>query len=139
MRSAADPEDGIMLIGHVSDERHAAIADVLVELRHGRAVSLVRSLPSGAIHAEVPEGPCTAILQRAGFGSKTVDFEVRAGAPYLFRLLSDAPLGYAWPKWVRGGEAAEFRLHAAEAVWMELWRYGIEKTKVRPEFAAAAV
>lgn len=120
-----------MLIGYVSDERHAAIAEVNVELRTGNGVVSARSLPSGAIHADVPEGPCTAILQRTGFGAKTVAIDVRADRPHLFRLLSDTPLGYAWPKWVRAGEAAEFRLHAPEAVWVELWRYGIEKIKVR--------
>ena len=29
---------------------------------------------------------------------------VEPGQPYHFRLLTDALLGYAWPKWVRGGE-----------------------------------
>lgn len=120
-----------MLIGYVSDERHAAIADVAIELRGAQGVATARSLPSGAIHAEVPDGPCTVILQKTGFGAKTVAVTLRADRPHLFRLLSDTPLGYAWPKWVRAGESAEFRLHAPDAVWMELWRYGIDKVKVR--------
>ena len=34
--------------------------------------------------------------------------------PFQFRLLSDCLLGYIWPKWVRSGEIAEFRVHAVE-------------------------
>jgi hypothetical protein len=41
--------------------------------------------------------------------------------------LSDRLLGYAWPKWVRAGERAEFRVHSTEAYKIDLWRYGLEK------------
>ena len=40
-----------MLLGYVSDERHMAIADALVEVeRNGESVAVVRSSPRCAIH-----------------------------------------------------------------------------------------
>src|SRR5262249_43973540 len=51
--------------------------------------------------------------------------------PYHFRLLSDCLLGYAWPKCVRAGEEAEFRVHSVEPYKLELYRYGWEKEFVR--------
>src|SRR5262249_38321854 len=38
---------------------------------------------------------------------------------------------YAWPKCVRSGESAEFRVHSVEPYKLELWRYGWEKEFVR--------
>ena len=47
-------------------------------------------------------------------------------------MLKDDLLGYAWPKWVRAGEASEFRVHSDAAYKLELWRYGWKKELVRP-------
>src|SRR5207253_5198004 len=99
-----------MLIGYVSDESYAALADVSVELRaangHG---SVTRSTASGAIVAEVAPGPHEVCLARPGFGAKRVDATLGT-EPVHFRLLSDRLVGYAWPKWCRGGEPVEFRV-----------------------------
>jgi hypothetical protein len=37
-----------------------------------------------------------------------------------------------WPKCVKAGEKAEFRVHAVEAYKLKLWRYGWDKELVRP-------
>ena len=50
---------------------------------------------------------------------------------FQFRLLPDRVLGYMWPKWVRGGEKAEYRVHSVEQYQITLWRYGWEKEYVR--------
>jgi len=36
-----------------------------------------------------------------------------------------------WPKWVRGGEKAEYRVHACEQYQITLWRYGWKKEFIR--------
>jgi hypothetical protein len=119
-----------MLIGHVSDEQDVALADVAVELaRDGVLAAVTRSTASGAIHADVPPGSYRVTLARDGFGSKHVGVET--GTPRRFRLLRDGLLGFAWPKWTRGGETCELRLHAVEEVRAELWRYGLRKEWVR--------
>lgn len=121
-----------MLVGYVSDESYAALCDVVVELRSvdGSPV-VVRSAPSGAVHADVEPGRYEAILSRAGFGSKRVTIEISNSRPHAFRLLSDRLLGYAWPKWCRAGAAVEFRVHAVEPYKLGLWRYGYEREFVR--------
>jgi len=126
-----------MLIGYVSDERYVALPDVQLEFE-GRGVSVEsRSRASGAVHADIPAGEYTVTLAKEGYGSKRVKISVGQGSspphePYHFRLLSDGLLGYAWPKWVRSGEKAEFRVHAVEQYKLSLWRYGYEKELVRP-------
>jgi hypothetical protein len=121
-----------MLLGFVSDERYVALAGVEVELlgRHGSLAT--RSRASGAIHADVELGPCEAILAKDGYGSKRVTFEARPDRPHQFRLLADGLLGYAWPKWLKSGEASEFRVHSDAAYKLDLWRYGWKKELVRP-------
>src|SRR5262245_21729226 len=115
-----------MLAGYVSDEYYAALADVQLEFRgaDGRRVA-VRSAASGAVDAELAPGPYEVCLARQGFGCKRVRVEV-GDRPLHFRLLSDRPLGYAWPKWCRGGDPVEFRVHAVEQYKLGLWRYGFE-------------
>jgi hypothetical protein len=121
-----------MLIGYVSDEYYAALPDALVELHPASGPPLlVRSWPSGAVHADVPPGPCEVLLSLRGFGSKRVQVEVKAGAPVHFRLLSDRLLGYAWPKWCRAGDSVEFRVHAVEPYKLTLFRYGLHKEYLR--------
>ena len=55
-----------MLIGYVSDERFVALADVLIEFqRDGQTVTILRSTPRGAIHADVLAGdPCSRLVNR---------------------------------------------------------------------------
>ena len=120
-----------MLIGYVSDERYAALADVLLEFENSSGGSWeVRSRASGAVHADHPPGEYRVTLSKPGFGSKRVHLTVKPGRPHHFRLLSDRLLGYAWPKCLRSGESAEFRVHAVEEYKLELYRYGWEKELV---------
>ncbi len=121
-----------MLIGYVSDERYVAVADVLAEFdRDGRSLVVVRSTPRGAIYADLEPGDYRITLVKPGFGSKSVALRLPQPAPHQFRLLSDDLLGYVWPKWVRSGERAEFRVHSVEAYRLSLWRYGLRKEFVR--------
>jgi N,N-dimethylformamidase len=119
-----------MLIGHVSDEYYAALADVSLEFRGGGRSAIVRSTASGAVEADLAAGNYEVCLYRAGFGSKRVSVRV-GGPPAHFRLLSDRLLGYAWPKWCRSGERVEFRVHTVEPYKLGLWRYGLHKEFVR--------
>ncbi|MFN4258195.1 MAG: N,N-dimethylformamidase beta subunit family domain-containing protein [Gemmataceae bacterium] len=118
-----------MLVGYVSDEYYAALADVLVEWRdaNGSTVAVVRSTPRGAILADVTPGTYEVCLSQPGFGSKRVRTVVDANAPVQFRLLSDRLLGHAWPKWCVAGETVQFRVHAVEPYQLTLYRYGIHK------------
>jgi hypothetical protein len=72
------------------------------------------------------------VIQKPGYGAKLSRVDVPAAPPHQFRLLSDGLLGYAWPKGVRAGGRAEFRVHSVEPYKLELWRYGWE-----PEFVLA--
>ena len=121
-----------MLIGYVSDERYVALPDTQVELENDQISLEVRSRASGAVHADVPAGTYRVTLARQGYGSKRGELTVPTEHPHHFRLLKDDLLGYAWPKWVRGGERAEFRVHSDEAYHLSLWRYGWEKELVHP-------
>src|SRR5207237_7642245 len=116
-----------MLVGFVSDERYVALADVLLEFQRDGLSIEARSRASGAVHAQVEPGPYDVTLSKPGFGAKRVQMTAAPGQPYQFRLLADGLLGYAWPKWVRCGEKAEFRVHSVEAYKIDLWRYGWEK------------
>jgi N,N-dimethylformamidase len=121
-----------MRIGYVSDERFVALADVAVEFeRHGTSVAVVRSTPRGAIDVDLEPGDYRVTLVKPGFGSKVVDITLKVGALYQFRLLSDRLLGYMWPRWVRSGEQAEFRVHSTTPYRLSLWRYGREQEFVR--------
>ncbi len=121
-----------MLIGYVSDEYYAALADVMVEFvpPSGEPV-VVRSAPSGAVHADVQAGDYEVLLARDGFGSKRSRVSVPPPQPVHFRLLSDRLLGYAWPKWCRSGERVEFRVHSVEQYKLGLWRYGYRRERVQ--------
>jgi N,N-dimethylformamidase len=120
-----------MLIGYVSDERYVALADVLFEFFDGKRRVGVRSTASGAVEAEIDPGMYQVTFCKPGFGAKRIEFAVPTPQPYQFRLLSDSLLGYAWPKWVRSGEKAEFRVHSPEAYKLSLWRYGWRKELVQ--------
>ena len=116
-----------MLIGYVSDETYSALPDVLLEFTHGDESWEARSRASGAVYAELPPGEYEVTLHKPGFGAKRVRMTPRPARPHHFRLLSDGLLGYAWPKCVRAGESAEFRVHSVEPYKLELWRYGWTK------------
>src|SRR5204862_6176712 len=110
---------------------YAALEGAAVEFHSENSRTLVRSWPSGAVFADVGPGSYSVVLSKPGFGSKRVTAEVRDGAPIHFRLLSDRLLGYAWPKWCRGGDRVEFRIHAVEPYKLLLWRYGYRKAFIR--------
>src|SRR5688572_9398118 len=121
-----------MLIGYVSDERYSALPDVALEFNddHGESWE-ARSRATGAVRVDLPAGTYTVTLHRAGYGAKRCRVSVPSSSPYQFRLLSDGLSGYVWPKWVCGGEAGEFRVHAVEQYHLELWRYGWSPEFVR--------
>src|SRR2546423_1907387 len=115
-----------MLVGYVSDERYVALPDVLLEFENEAGSVEARSRASGAVYADVPPGRYRVTLAKEGFGGKRTEMMVREGEPYQFRLISDGLLGYAWPKWVRAGEASEFRVHSPEGQLVCLWRVNAE-------------
>ncbi len=120
-----------MLIGYVSDERYCALPDTAVELLNAAGESWpAHARASGAIHADCPPGEYEVVLSKPGYGSKRTRAAVRPGRVHRFRLLSDGLLGYAWPKCVRAGETAEFKVHSVVQYHLELWRYGWDKQRV---------
>ena len=121
-----------MLLGYVSDERYLAISGVDVDIVSKDRSAWARSTASGAVHAEIPPGRYEVILAKDGYGAKRVTADLSPDQPHHFRLLKDDLLGYAWPKWVKGGEASEFRVHSDAAYKLDLWRYGWQKDLVRP-------
>lgn len=120
-------------IAYVSDEMYLALSDVLAEFEpaSGGEPTVLRSSPRGAFYAEIPAGTYRVVLAKAGYGAKTVTAELGTGAPVQFRLLSDGLIGYMWPKWVRAGETAEFRVHSVEPYQLSLWRYGLRRDLVQ--------
>src|SRR5881227_3763639 len=119
-----------MLLGYVSDERYVALPNVLLEFTNARGESWeARSRASGSVHLDLPAGDHRVVLQKPGYGAKFSRVTIPIPEPHQFRLLSDGLLGYAWPKWVRSGEASEFRVHSVVPYKLGLWRYGRE-----PEF-----
>ena len=123
-----------MLIGYVSDERYVALPDVLLEFLDSQGNSWeTRSRASGAVllRLDLPPGEYKVILQKPGYGAKFSRIVVPLVEPFHFRMLADGLLGYAWPKWVRSGEASEFRVHSVEPYKLELWRYGWEPEFIR--------
>lgn len=121
-----------MLIGYVSDEKYVALPDVLLEFIDQSGGSFeARSRASGSVHADLPPGDYRVVLQKPGFGAKSVRLKLPTAGPHHFRLLSDGLLGYAWPRCVRSGEQSEFRVHSVEQYQLSLWRYGWTKQFVR--------
>src|SRR5215510_14549127 len=119
-------------LAYVSGEMYVALSDVVAEFEalDSGAVTILRSSPRGALRGDLPAGMYRVTLVKAGYGSKASTVEL-GGEPVQFRLLSDGLLGYMWPKWVRSGETAEFRIHAVEQYQLTLWRYVIKKEFVR--------
>jgi N,N-dimethylformamidase len=121
-----------VLIGYVSDENYVALADALLEFeQEGRSVATARSTARGAVSADIAPGAYRVTLVKEGYGSKRVQMTADPAEPYHFRLLSDGPAGFVWPKWARSGEQGEFRVHAVEPYRLSLHRYGRKKEPVR--------
>ena len=120
-------------IAYVSDENYLALPDVLAEFEpaSGGQPTVLRSSPRGAFYANLPAGTYRIVLAKSGYGSKTVVTELGAGPPVQLRLLSDGLIGYMWPKWVRCGESAEFRVHSVEPYQLSLWRYGLRRELIQ--------
>ncbi len=120
-------------IAYVSDEMYLALSDVLAEFEpaSGGEPTVLRSSPRGAFYAEIPAGTYRVVLAKAGYGAKTVTAELGTGAPVQFRLLSDGLIGYMWPKWVRAGETAEYRVHSVDPYQLSLWRYGLRRELIQ--------
>src|SRR5687767_6219326 len=113
-----------MLLGYVSDERYVALDNVRIELERDGQSIVVTSTPRGAVYADIAPGDYRVTLVKDGFGAKSVSITIEPETPYQFRLLSDGLLGYVWPRWVKAGENAEFRVHSTEQYRLSLWRYG---------------
>jgi len=115
----------------VSDEMYVALPDVAAEFESMTTgeVTLLRSSPRGIFYGDLAPGQFRVTLAKAGYGSKASVVQL-GGEPPQFRLLSDTLLGYMWPKWVRGGEASEYRVHAIEQYQLTLWRYGLRREYV---------
>lgn len=130
---AAGAGPGGQTIGWVSDEWYSALAGVAIEVeRGGEAVAQLVSSASGRVQADLAPGEYRLTLAHPGFGSKKVGLRIGPDMPPLqMRLLSDALMGFVWPRWVRGGEQAELRFHGVEQYRLSLWRYGAEKRFVR--------
>jgi hypothetical protein len=123
--------DEIMLIGYVSDHRYVALPGVHVELIGPAGSAAALSRATGSVHADVPPGRYEIVLAKDGYGAKRVTLDLPASEPHQFRLLPDELWGYVWPKWVRGGESSEFRVHSDAAYKLELFRYGLVKEFIR--------
>lgn len=116
------------ILACVSDEMYVAIPDVYAEFESLSTgdVTLLRSSPRGIFYGTLSDGRYRVTLSKPGYGSKASTIELGGDLPQL-RLLSDGLYGYMWPKWVRGGESAEYRVHAIEQYQLTLWRYGLHK------------
>lgn len=121
-----------MLVGYVSDERHLALCDVAFVFESDRAAFVTHSHADGSVRVDLPPGEYRVVLQKPGYGGKTVAVNIQPGSVHRFRLLSDGVLGYFWPKWVKSGESSDFRVHSPEPYHFSLWRYGWNKEVVRP-------
>jgi N,N-dimethylformamidase len=121
------------VLAYVSDEIYLALSDVLGEFEAlaTSEVTVLRSSPRGAFYGDLADGEYRVTLAKPGFGSKTVTALLSRDKPWQFRLLTDGLLGYMWPKWVRSGETAEYRVSATEQYQLTLWRYGLKKEFVR--------
>ncbi len=121
-----------MLIGYVSDEQHLALNDVSILFENSETVVSTHSLADGSIRVDLTPGDYRVSLNHAGYGAKTVPLSLKPHTVHRFRLLPDQLLGSMWPKWVRSGESAQYRVHSPEPYHLSLWRYGFAKELVQP-------
>src|SRR5438477_951612 len=104
-----------MFIGYVSDETYSALADVALDFdRNNELIATCRSSARGIVQADIAPGPYRVSLNKTGYGAKSSDVEIAQGKTIQWRLLGDGLLGYVWPKWIKGGQRAEFRVHSTE-------------------------
>ena len=120
-----------MLVGYVSDENYVALSDVALEFQRNSDVVATHSCASGAVYAEIAPGHYQVVLSKSGYGAKRVDVILTEGKPIQFRLISDTLAGYMWPKYVRTGDVAEYRVHSPEQFRLDLYRYGWTKEFIR--------
>lgn len=120
-----------LLVGYVSDEMNVAIPNATLEISGASSPIIARSGPSGAVYADCADGEYEVVIACAGYGSKRARATLSPERPHLFRLQSDRPLGYVWPKSVTAGDRAELRVSSGEAYTLDLFRYGWEKEHVR--------
>src|SRR5262245_44614135 len=101
-------------LAYVSDEKYLALPDVAGEFESDESgeILLLRSSPRGAFYGNVKPGRYRVTLSKPGFGPKISNADLGGDMPYQFRLLPDRLMGYMWPKWVRSGEKAEYRVHS---------------------------
>ncbi len=120
-------------LAYVSDEMYVALADVAGEFESEQTgeITLLRSSPRGAFYGDLKPGRYRVTLSKSGYGAKTSTAVLGGEPAFQFRLLRDGVLGYMWPRWVRGGEKAEYRVHSVEQYQLTLWRYGWKKELVR--------
>src|ERR1051326_6997906 len=112
---------------------YLALPGVAAEFHAGQTgdVTVMHSSPQGAFYGDLRPGRYHVTLSKAGYGSKTSSALIGTETPLQFRVLRDRLLGYMWPKWVRGGEPAEYRVHGTEQYQLTMWRYGLKKEFVR--------
>jgi hypothetical protein len=111
---------------------YLALSDVAGEFESEETgeTTLLRSSPRGAFYGDLKPGRYRVALSKECYGAKISSATV-GGRPFQFRLLRDRLVGYMWPKWVRGGEKAEYRVHSVEQYQLTLWRYGWKRELVR--------
>jgi hypothetical protein len=120
-----------MHIGYVSDEWYQAVPGARVEIRkNGTRIATTESGPTGAVEADVQPREYEITVSKDEFGTKRRSVDVVAGGSHRFRLLSNDPLGYVWPKWTRAGGSGTCYLHTPEEAKLSLWRYGAEREHV---------
>lgn len=116
----------------VSDEDDTALAGVAIvaESSSGERHCLTSAADGGIDFSPAP-GPWTFTLALAGFGSKRVCLVAAEGAEtYRFRLLSNRPLAYVWPKWCRAGDSVVPQVHSVAPFQYSVFRYGLRKERV---------
>jgi N,N-dimethylformamidase len=120
-------------IAYVSDEMYLALPDVQAEFEPagGGEPVVLRSSPRGAFYGDLAPGPYRVALAKTGYGAKFSEVAIGGGEPVQFRLLADGIIGYMWPKWVRSGETAEYRIHSTEPYQLSLWRYGQKRELIQ--------
>lgn len=118
------------VIGYVSDEMDVALPNVWLEFWGDKTRVVTASGPSGAVEAKLPRGSYEVILSKAGYSTKRTGAILPADFPLRFRMLSNALVGYAWPKWVRAGDDSELRINTADGFDLSLWRYGWERQHI---------
>lgn len=112
------------LLGYVSDERYVALGAATLEFDNGATAWVLSSTPSGAVYGALPDGRYRVTIARDGYGSKRSEVEVAADRVHHFRLLSEQPVGYVWPRWVRAGERSSVRVHSPHPYRLSLTRLG---------------